>query len=124
MHEPSAIIAARKHLASAEAAFRSAGGLAHLEEGLALLDEVIAADDEHFRPLATNLALTYSSKILQRVSELLMRDPALPEPVLEHLFKVVLAFDHIDIDLPAESRSIKVQIARRLVDHYYEGHSA
>jgi hypothetical protein len=46
-----------------------------------------------------------------------------PEPQLEHLFKVVLAFDQSEVELPDNAREVKVEIARRLIDRYYEGHS-
>jgi hypothetical protein len=36
----------------------------------------------------------------------------------------VLAFDQSQVELPDNARTVKVEIARRLIDHYYEGHSA
>ena len=47
----------------------------------------------------------------------------MPEPQLEHLFKVVLAFDQSEVELPDTAREVKIEIARRLIDRYYEGHS-
>jgi hypothetical protein len=121
MPEPAAILTARRHLSLAEASYRSADGLFHLQEGLALLDEVSAGDDTRAAVLAKNLAL---NKLCTSVSGLLARDAAVPEPELEHLLKALFAFDDIDIDLPPEARTLKLTIARRLIDRYYEGHSA
>ena len=115
---------ARRHLSHAEARYRSADGLLHLEEGLALLEELIGSDEPAQRALALNLAETYSSKIFRAVTGLVEADRGLPEPQLEHLFKLVLAFDEHGFELPAEARSAKICVVRLLIDRYYEGHSA
>jgi hypothetical protein len=113
---------AREHLARAEAGYRSRDGLYHLEEGLALLEEVMAESPDH-RQLAQNLALTYFTKIYGGIKRLVESDRGLPEPDLEHLFKVVLAFDERSFELPAEARATKISLVRDLLDRYYEGHS-
>jgi hypothetical protein len=123
MVEPPQLLSAREHLALAEARYRSEDGLFHLEEGLALLEEVMAGSSSGYRAVAQNLAATYSMKIYNLVRNAVARDRALPEPDLEHLFRVVLAFDDRGLDLPADIRSIKIELVRRLIDHYYEGHS-
>ena len=123
MSEPPQLLSAREHLALAEARYRSEDGLFHLEEGLALLEEVMAGISPGYRAVAQNLAATYSMKIYNLVRNVVGRDRALPEPDLEHLFRVVLAFDDRGLDLPADIRSIKIELVRRLIDHYYEGRS-
>ena len=123
MVEPPQLLSAREHLALAEARYRSEDGLFHLEEGLALLEEVMAGSSPGYRAVAQNLAATYSMKIYNLVRNVVGRDRALPEPDLEHLFRVVLAFDDRGLDLPADIRSIKIELVRRLIDHYYEGRS-
>jgi hypothetical protein len=75
------------------------------------------------RTVAQNLVATYANRIYACVRKLVDTDLALPEPDLEHLFRVVLAFDHRGFDLPADARSTKINLARRLIDRYYEGHS-
>jgi hypothetical protein len=122
MVESRELQAAREHLARAEAGYRSQDGLYHLEEGLALLDEVMAGSPQH-RQLAENLASTYFTKIYGGIKRLVESDRGLPEPDLEHLFKVVLAFDERSFELPAEARATKISLVRDLVDRYYEGHS-
>lgn len=123
MAEPRQLLSAREHLARAEAGYRSKDGLYHLEEGLTLLEEVIAGESPEFRKLALNLASVYSTKIYGGIKRLVDTDRGLPEPELEHLFKVVLAFDERSFELPAEARSTKVSLVRDLIDRYYEGHS-
>jgi hypothetical protein len=123
MVEPQQLRAARQHLSQAEASYRSADGLFHLEEGLALLEELLACDEPAHRLTARNLAETYSTKIFRAVTKLVEKDRGLPEPELEHLFKVVLAFDEHGFELPAEARAAKVSVVAHLVDRYYEGHS-
>ena len=123
MSEPRELLAARDHLARGEASFRSAAGLAELEQGIGLLDEVMSAKDARHRSIAENIAKTYSTRIYRSIAALLESDRAVPEPLLEHLFKVVLAFDQSEIELPDNARAVKVEIARRLIDRYYEGHS-
>ena len=74
--------------------------------------------------MAQNLVATYSNRIYDCVGKLVDTDRALPEPDLEHLFRVVLAFDHRGFGLrPRTLDSTKINLARRLIDRYYEGHS-
>jgi hypothetical protein len=123
MVEPLQLLSAREHLSQAEAKYRSEEGLFHLEEGLALLEEVIAGDSPEYRTVAQNLASTYSTRIYDCVKKLVETDRGLPEPDLEHLFRVVLAFDQRSLDLPADARLTKINLVRHLIDRYYEGHS-
>jgi hypothetical protein len=123
MTEPRELLAAREHLARAEARYGSADGLAQLEEGLGLLDEIMSKGDRRHRSIAENIAASYATKIYRNIGTLLEGDRAVPEPQLEHLFKVILAFDQVDVELPDNARTIKIEIARRLIDRYYEGHS-
>ena len=52
MVEPPQLLSAREHLALAEARYRSEDGLFHLEEGLALLEEVMAGSSQGYRSVA------------------------------------------------------------------------
>jgi hypothetical protein len=124
MSEPRELLAAREHLARGEASYRSAAGFAELEQGIALLDDVMSTKNARDRTIAENIARTYAARIYGSIAALLEGDRAVPEPQLEHLFKVVLAFDRSEIELPDNARAVKVEIARRLIDRYYEGHSA
>jgi len=123
MTEARELLAAREHLARGEASYGSAAGLAELEQGLGLLDDVMSAKNANQRTIAENIAKSYATRIYRSIGALLDGDRAVPEPQLEHLFKVVLAFDQSDIELPQQAREIKIEIARRLIDRYYEGHS-
>jgi hypothetical protein len=123
MTESRELLAAREHLARGEASYGSAAGLAELELGLGLLDDVMSAKNASQRTIAETIAKTYATRIYRSIGLLLGSDRAVPEPQLEHLFKVVLAFDQSDIELPDEAREVKIEIARRLIDRYYEGHS-
>lgn len=123
MTESRELVAAREHLARGEASYGSAAGLAELELGLGLLDEVMSAKNAGNRSIAANIAKAYATRIYRSIGTLLESDRAVPEPQLEHLFKVVLAFDQSEIELPATAREVKIEIARRLIDRYYEGHS-
>ena len=114
MSQTTDLEAAREHLARAEAAYESADGLAHLEQGLALLDDVDA-------PVARNLETAYAARIIGRIARSLERDRALPEPLLEHMFRMALAFDESRSPPPEEARAVKIRIARRLIDYYCEG---
>jgi hypothetical protein len=116
------LLAARERLSLAETKYRSEEGLLHLEEGLALLEEVMTEASSADRMVAQNLVATYSQRIYSCVKKLVDADRGLPEPDLEHLFRVVLAFDHAGFDLPADARLTKLNLARQLIDPYYEGH--
>jgi hypothetical protein len=124
MTESRELQAAREHLARGEASFRSAAGLAELEQGIDLLDEVMSGKDARNRAIAGNIATTYSTRIYRSIGAQLEADRAVPEPQLEQLFKVVLAFDSSAVELPDNARAVKIEIARRLIDRYYEGHSS
>ena len=115
--------AARERLSLAETQYRSEEGLLHLDEGLALLEKVMTGAAPAERTVAQNLVATYSNRIYDCVRKLVDTDRGLPEPDLEHLFRVVLAFDHRGFGLPADGRLTKINLVRRLIDRYYEGHA-
>jgi hypothetical protein len=108
-------------MARAEASLSSADALTQLVEGLALLDDVIGAGGAA-GSTARNLAATYASRIYARVGDAIAGDAQVPEPELEHFFKVVLAFDQIGAELPDSAQALKIAVVRRLIDRYYEGH--
>ena len=124
MAEPANLASARKHLSLAESRYRSEDGFVHLEEGLALLDEVALESAREYQAIARNLLSTYSSRICESIRKLVDGDPALPQPELEHLFKVLLAFDAVDLELPGFVRTTKINVVRRLIDLAYEGYPA
>lgn len=124
MAEPPDLELARDRLARAEAALMTAEGLAHLQEGLTLLESVI--DRSAATPVgvtARNLGQTYTTKVYARVRKAIEENRNLSEPELEHLFSVVRAFDDAGFELPHDARELKVAVVRRLIDYYYEGHS-
>jgi hypothetical protein len=121
--EPRELQSARQHLALAESGFRSKDGLFHLDEALSLLEDVIAGDSTAHTRIARNLASTYATRIHRAVQRLLQMDHGIPEPELEHLFRIVLLFDQRNFELPAESRANKNELVRQLIDRYYEGRS-
>jgi hypothetical protein len=124
MAEPPKLTAARERLSQAESSYRSAEGLVHLEEGLALLEEVLLDGTRDQRKVARNLLVTYSARICESVRKTVERDRGLPGPDLEHLFKVLLAFDAADSDLPDYLTSLKIAVVKRLINLYYEGYPA
>ena len=121
MPEPPELTKARRCLARAEASLSSADGLAQLVEGLAFLDDVIGGGTTA-AGTARNLAASYAARIYARVGEAVAGDAQLPEPELEHFFKVVLAFDPLGAALPDAAQELKIGVVRRLIDRYYEGH--
>jgi hypothetical protein len=122
MPEPRELIEARRCLAEAEADYRSAEALGRLAEGLALLEDVIGAGAPVAAKTAQNLASTYAARILARVHEVVLRDAQVPEPELEHFFKLVLAFDQVSVELPESASALKIDVVRQLIERYYEGH--
>ena len=34
----------------------------------------------------------------------------------------MLAFDSVGVELPPEAQGVKIEVVRRLIDRYYEGH--
>jgi hypothetical protein len=110
-------------LAFAEAALDSADGLARLDDGLGLLEDLSAGRDAGVARTARNLAASYAARIYERIGAAVAKDPQLPEPTLEHYFKVVLALDQVGEALPAKAAELKLAVVRALIDRYYEGHS-
>ncbi|MEO8464416.1 MAG: hypothetical protein ABI640_03680 [Gammaproteobacteria bacterium] len=123
MPEPRELATARRHLAFAEAELDSADGLARLAEGVGLLDDVIVGRDAAAARTAGNLAASYAARIYERIGAAVAKDPQLPEPKLEHYFKVVLALDQVSEALPPAAAELKLAVAGALIDRYYEGHS-
>jgi|SRR5690606_30188502 len=123
--EPKELSDARRHLALAEASLDTDEGLAHLQEGLELLESV--ADDPEggrYHAVASRLGAAYAAKVHEHVRNALASGRNLPEPVLRHAFAVVRCFDGKGFDVPPTSRETKIEIVRRLIDIYYEGYSA
>lgn len=123
MPEQPELLKARRCLARAEAELRTADGLNALLEGLAFLEDVIGAGTAAGANTARNLATSYAARIYARVGDAVATDAQLPEPELEHFFKLVLAFDGVGVDLPQSAKDLKIAVVRRLIDRYYEGHS-
>jgi hypothetical protein len=122
MAEPVKLTAAREHLSQAESNYRSAEGLVHLEEGLALLEEILLDGARGQRTVARNLLTTYSTRICESVRKVVEGNRGLPGPDLEHLFKILLAFDATGSKLPDYVASLKIAVVKRLIDLYYEGY--
>lgn len=122
MTESRDLAAARRRLAAGEALYESADGVAAMDEGLALLEDVVELGSTSDARTARNLAATYAARLYERVAATLAADRAVPEPALEHLFKLVLVFDRFAAALPANARALKVDVVRRLIDRYCEGH--
>ena len=124
MVEPQGLVDARRCLAQAEADLDSPEGLGQLAEGLALLDDVMGEASGGAERTARNLASAYATRVYRHVADRLSGDPGVPEPELEHLFKLVLAFDRVGTAVPAAAQALKIDVVRRLVDRYYEGYPA
>jgi hypothetical protein len=108
-------------MAAAEASWASAGGLTRLSDALGRLADIIEAGGAEAR-IASNLAATYAGRFYGRVRDKLERDAQVPEPELEHYFKVVLAFDQVQSALPAAAADLKIGVVEALIERYYEGH--
>jgi hypothetical protein len=123
MPESRELSAARRCLAEAEGAWSSAEGLARLTDGLERLADVVETGSNNEARTAGNLAATYAGRFYGRVRDKLGRDAQVPEPELEHCFKVVLAFDVVKEALPPAAAQLKIDVVKALVERYYEGHS-
>jgi hypothetical protein len=123
MSESRELQKARVHLARAETQFSTASGYAELEQGLGLLAELIEAGTKE-SVVANNLAASYATKIFTRVDATLAKDRAVPQPLLEHFFKLMLAFDQGEFVLPESAGELKIKVVRHLIDLAYEGHPA
>ena len=122
MAESRDLAAARRRLAAAEAHYETADGLAAIDEGLALLEDVVELGSASDARTARNLAATYAARLYERVAATLASDRGVTEPALEHFFKLVLSFDRFAAALPANARALKIGVVRRLIDRYCEGH--
>ena len=123
MKESRELAAARLCMAEAEAGWATADGLARLQDGLGRLTDIIDMGAGPEARTAGNLAATYAGRFYGRVRDKLERDAQVPEPELEHCFKVVLAFDQVKSSLPPAAAELKIDVVKALVERYYEGHS-
>jgi hypothetical protein len=121
MSESRELAAARASMAAAEAGWASAEGLARLGDALGRLADIIEAGGAEAR-IAANLAASYAGRFYGRVRDKLERDAQVPEPELEHYFKVVLAFDQVQSALPPAAADLKIGVVEALIERYYEGH--
>jgi hypothetical protein len=110
-------------MAAAEAAWASADGLTRLHEAVGRLADMIETGGPDAR-IASNLAASYAARLYDRIRAELERDAQVPEPKLEHYFKVVLAFDQVQSALPAAAADLKIGVVEALIERYYEGHPA
>jgi len=122
MAESRELEAARRALAAAEADLSTSDGLARLTEGLEQLDAIMGSAPPAEARTARNLASTYASRVYRQVRALLTTDAQVPEPELEHYFKIVLAFDQIGGALPADAAELKITVVKSLIERYFEGH--
>lgn len=109
-------------MAEAEASLSSAGGLARLADGLGRLSDLIDTGAKAEARTASNLAASYAARCYASVRDKLAHDPQIPEPELEHWFKVVLAFDQVRAALPPAAAELKIEVVKALIERYYEGH--
>lgn len=115
---------AREHLAKAESMLLTEDGLHHLQEGLALVEAVLeGSPTQQVESVALNLGRTYTKRIHEYIGRKVEKNRSLSEPELEHLFALIRSFDDASFDLPPESRNLKLDIVRRLIELYYEGHT-
>jgi hypothetical protein len=122
MSESRELAVARASMAAAEGAWASADGLARLTDGLGRLADIIETGTAAEARIASNVAASYAGRFYARVRDKLERDAQVPEPELEHCFKVVLAFDQVQDALPAAAAELKIGVVEALVERYYEGH--
>lgn len=122
MPESRELAAARVYLAEAEARLDSPEGLARLSDGLGRLTDVMETGSAAEARTAGNLAASYAGRCYQRVRKELGQDRQMPEPTLEHYFRVVLAFDQVAASLPSAAAELKIAVVEMLIDRYYEGH--
>ena len=109
-------------MAEAEAGFTSADGLARLTDGLERLADIMEGDSRAEAQTAANLAASYAVRFYERVRRKIEQDAQVPEPELEHYFKLVLAFDQVGQALPKSAAELKIGVVEALVERYYEGH--
>lgn len=122
MPESRELSAARVCLAEAEADWASADGLARLTDGLGRLADVIESGNKAEARTAGNLAASYAGRFYGRVRDKVQLAAQVPEPELEHCFKVVLAFDQLQDALPPAAAGLKIEVVKALIERYYEGH--
>lgn len=124
MNEPQHLTEARRRLSRAESALFAKDAALEFEEGLALLQELADSGEQQVRVIARTIAKTYASKLYEAIRTLLDSDRNVPEPKLEHLFRLVLVFDAAEAELPGDARDIKIALGRELLNRYLEGHAA
>ena len=123
MRESRLLVDARARLAKAESAYASQQGLHDLQEGLSMLEELLEDPDEAAcHSIARNVGASYLERIYRRIAARVAAEPHIPEPELEHLFRLLRSFDDTGFELPPDAAALKIEVVKRLVGLYYEGH--
>ena len=107
---------ARRHLARAESSPWSEEGRFHADEGLFLLEDAAGSD-----PAAARLGATYTQQMLERVQSTLAGD--VPEPELKGMLKLMQTLEAPAFGDSGRLETVRVMIAERLLDRYFEGYS-
>jgi hypothetical protein len=123
MREPRELDAARAHLARAESLFGTSDGVVHLQEGLALLEDLVEGAGPH-AAVARNVGRAYCTTIYRRISSRVSSGAPISEPDLERLFETMRSFDDVGLELPDDARALKVEVVKRLLALYTEGRGA
>ena len=120
MREPRELDAARAHLARAESMFGTDDGVVHLQDGLALIEDLVEGGGPH-TTIARNVGAAYCTTIYRRIATRVSSAASVSEPELERLFETMRCFDDVGLELPEDARALKVEVVKRLLTLYTEG---
>ena len=122
MPEPQELLEARRCLARAEANLRSADGLAQLVEGLALLDDVIGAGAGCRAHRAQPCAELCDADLRARSATRSPPTRSCPSPSSSIFLRSCSRSTQSARRCRKSAQELKIEVVRRLIDRYYEGH--
>ena len=120
-HSTSSISRARSHLEAIDILRGNDEDEYNIDEGFFALEEICESDISN-QGIARNLANTYISGFMHSIRSKLS-DKGIAEPELETLFRSIQALQTNSFSNDHELKPVRLEIASRLIDLYYEGYS-
>lgn len=120
--ETSQLAEAREHLGAAEANLFAEDSHHHVEEGFALLEDIVSSEADE-ADIAENTGKAYFAK-LQALLAKVLTDAATPEPVLKAVLRVTSVLDGSPFAQGSDIGELRRDAGKRLLGKYFKGYSA
>ena len=122
MHEPDALTDARTHLSAAEDSFLGDQCEYHIDEGFALLEELISDAGEHEK-VANNLGTAYFARMREMFVSALSDGSNATTPTLKRLLGIAHALERTAFSRGTDIGELRRRTASSLLTKHFDGYS-